>query len=119
MRNHLTTSLFTFIITVALTCTAAPASALPQSDPIGTVVAVRGVVKAISAEGESRRLAIKAPIFGEDSLTTGNRGRIQLLFADNTIMSLGQNTQMKIAEYHWRRWWYKPFHSYSTSWVNC
>ncbi|MDH3359549.1 MAG: FecR domain-containing protein, partial [Desulfobulbaceae bacterium] len=101
MRNHLTTTLFTLFACFTLILTASTGSALPQGDPVGKVVAVRGVVKAISADGKSRRLSTKAPIFSEDSLDTGNRGRIQLLFTDNTIMSLGQNTQMKIAEYHW------------------
>ncbi|MDH3393003.1 MAG: FecR domain-containing protein, partial [Desulfobulbaceae bacterium] len=101
MQNRLTTQLLILLITITFTCVASPALSLPQNDPIGTVVAVRGVVNAISADGQSRRLSIKAPVFGADSLETGKRGRIQLLFSDNTIMSLGQNTQMKIAEYRW------------------
>jgi len=75
-------------------------AARPQADPVGTVIALRGEVRAISAAGESRRLAIKGPIFAEDSLTTG-QGRVQLLFTDHTIISLGRNTKMEIAEYRW------------------
>lgn len=101
MRNRQSIALHIFLIGIALAMTAIPSQALPQTEPIGTVVALRGAVNAVTAAGESRALAIKAPVFAEDSIDTGNRGRIQLLFTDNTIMSLGQNTKMKIAEYRW------------------
>ncbi len=65
------------------------------------VVALRGQVTATSAEGISRRLKIKAPIYTTDKITTAKRGRLQIIFTDNTIISLGQNTTMVIKEYLW------------------
>ncbi|MDH4321835.1 MAG: FecR domain-containing protein [Desulfobulbaceae bacterium] len=101
MRNRQLISLHTILLGIAIILTATASHALPQTEPIGTVVAMRGAVNAVTAAGESRALAIKAPVYAEDSIDTGARGRIQLLFTDNTIMSLGQNTKMKIAEYRW------------------
>ena len=103
MRNHLPTTLLLFFLSVTVTFIPATGSASSDTDPIGTVVAVRGVAKATSADGKKRQLSIKAPIYKADAIETGARGRIQLLFTDNTIMSLGNNTQMKIAEYQWSK----------------
>jgi len=67
-----------------------------------TVVAVRGNVQAVNAIGEMRKLAVKSLIHNEDTIRTGKGGRIQIIFSDNTIYSLGQSSEMKIAEYKWQ-----------------
>lgn len=69
--------------------------------PIGQVVALRGQVIAVNAAGEQRRLAVQSKIFRADTVKTGRRGRVQLMFADNTLVSLGTNTDMAIADYRW------------------
>ncbi|PLX97553.1 MAG: hypothetical protein C0622_12825 [Desulfuromonas sp.] len=69
-------------------------------EAIGTVVAVRGEVSASNTSGE-RRLTLKSKIFLADTIRTGQNGRLQLLFKDNTLISLGAGTTMKIAEYEW------------------
>lgn len=70
--------------------------------PAATVVAVRGDVQAIDAGGKSRKLSISAPVFEEDTLQTDARSRVQIMFTDNTLVSLGTAATMKIVEYRWQ-----------------
>lgn len=72
------------------------------AEPVANVVALRGTVTAKNAKGVERPLAIKNPIFQDDVLKTGATGRLQLLFTDNSIISLGGASEMKIAEYRWQ-----------------
>ncbi len=81
---------------------AAPLFADEQQEPIGRVIAIRGKVTAINSEGISRTLSLKSPIFQKDTLKTGKRGRIQVMFTDNTIISLGRKSEMIISEYEWK-----------------
>jgi len=74
---------------------------LAEEKPIGLVVALRGVVTAVNTSGVPRRLAVQAKIYPADTIKTGSRGRVQLMFDDNTLVSLGTNTDMQIAEYQW------------------
>ncbi len=68
---------------------------------IGKVVALRGVVLAVSSiNQEKRRLNIKDQIFISETIQT-KQGRVQLMFKDNTLISLGRNTQMLIQDYLW------------------
>lgn len=94
-------SMLLFRLVLAVSLLALPGPVLSAAESVGTVVAVRGTVQAISATGEARRLTLKAPVYAEDSIATDSKGRIQLLFSDNTIISLGRNARMKIAEYRW------------------
>ncbi|MBW2646189.1 MAG: FecR domain-containing protein [Deltaproteobacteria bacterium] len=91
-------SVFSIIVVLALVFVP-PANA--QEKVVGSVVAVRGDVTAVDAGGISRRLSIKSAICLADTIKTGKRGRVQVMFDDNTLISLGQNSEMKIAEYEW------------------
>jgi len=81
-----------------LTGAAAVAAAEPE-EPIGMVAAVRGEVQALHAERGNRDLKPKDPLFRGDVIKTGERGRIQLTFPDNTVISLGRNSEMLLEEY--------------------
>jgi hypothetical protein len=72
-----------------------------KEEAIGTVVAVRGEVTAVAGSGAKRGLALKSPIFRDDTVRTGN-GRVQLMFSDNTLISLGRESEMVISEYDWQ-----------------
>lgn len=85
---------------VVSTVTPLPSPAAGGDDAVGSVVAVRGEVKATGPQGE-RLLAMKSPVFQSDRLRTGKGARIQLLFKDNTIISLGENSLLEIAGYEW------------------
>ena len=84
-----------FILPVDLT-------AAGPNDSIGSVVAIRGKVTAVSAAGAVRKLTLKASVYLKDTLKTEKRSRLQVMFLDNTIVSLGPNSEMKIAEYQWK-----------------
>lgn len=76
------------------------ASAEPQG--VATVIAIRGTVVAQNKSGTSRNLSLKSQIFREDVLKTGDSGKLQIMFTDNSIISLGRDSEMKIAEYRWQ-----------------
>jgi len=94
--------LHNLLIALFLVALCAVSSVAHDVEAIGKVVALRGEVNASSASGATRRLAVKMPVYLEDSIQTGNRGRVQILFSDKTIVSLGPKTDMRIAEYSWR-----------------
>ncbi len=77
------------------------APALADNKPIGMVVAVRGSVVAVDGRNQSRRLKLKSSLFRVDTVKTGARGRIQMMFKDNALISLGRNSIIKIADYAW------------------
>ena len=74
---------------------------LAVEKPIGLVVALRGEVTAVNTAGAQRRLAVQSEIYLADTIKTGSRGRVQMMFDDNTLISLGTNTDMLIADYQW------------------
>ncbi len=72
------------------------------ADPaIGKVVAVRGRVVAFGPDKKERPLVLKAPVFLHDTVQT-RQGRVQLMFEDHTLMTLGRNTHMEISAYSWK-----------------
>lgn len=83
----------------ALLLVSSPTHAATQ---VATVVAARGEVQALDAKGKGRSLAVQAPIYEDDTIKTGERSRVQIMFTDNTLISLGNASTMKIAEYRWQ-----------------
>ncbi len=98
-----TTGSILLLVALLLSC-AIPVFAANSSPgkAVATVVALRGKVVALNTGGEQRQLAIKGKIFQSDTIKTDARGRIQFLFTDNTIISLGQRAEMKIDKYQWQ-----------------
>jgi hypothetical protein len=70
-------------------------------EPAAMVVAIRGEAAAITPAGVSRKLAIKDPIFQKEIIKTGGRSRLQIMFNDNTIISLGSSSELKVVEHDW------------------
>jgi len=70
-------------------------------DAIGKVVALRGTAIALQPDSKSRILSLKSPVFKHDTIKT-TQGRLQLMFKDNTLITLGRNTEMSIEEYLWK-----------------
>lgn len=79
-----------------------PLQAQEPLQPVGFVVAIRGKAAAHDVQGNVRTLSMKSPVYEYDELKTGPRGRIQVLFSDNTIVSLGRKSTIEIAEYMWK-----------------
>jgi hypothetical protein len=71
-----------------------------QDEFIGKVVAMRGAVVAVAEDGQKRNLAVNAQVFVQDVIETGT-GRVQLMFKDNTLITLGRNTKMALTAYAW------------------
>lgn len=98
--NFLNLSIFFILLLLPFLCPAT-SQAKDETMAAATVIALRGSVQAIAATGETRTLAVKSPIKAGDTIKTGKTGRVQILFTDNTIYSLGRNSEMKISEYQW------------------
>src|SRR3989339_662519 len=72
-----------------------------QNMSIGKVVAIRGEILAENTDSIQRVLSINASVFLNDTIKT-RKGRIQLIFNDNTLMTLGNNTEIKLTKYSWK-----------------
>ncbi len=94
-------TLFCLSLLLVVCLAAVVSHAADELKPVGEVVALRGKVVATDSKGTSRKLAIKSPLFQADTIKTGKRGRLQILFTDNSIISLGPNTEAKISQYGW------------------
>ncbi len=97
------TAFFQTIVLLIMLCLAAPlSSAYAEIQGVATVVALRGTVVAQGKGGAARNLSLKSQIFQEDVLKTDKTGQLQIMFTDNSIISLGRDSEMKIAEYRWQ-----------------
>ncbi len=70
--------------------------------PVGTVVSISGKVWAQKST-QKRALSIKSPVMEKDRLTTGKNGRVQILFADDSILSLAPATTVTIKSFSFAR----------------
>lgn len=68
---------------------------------VGTVVALRGSALAESPGRPERPLLMKSAIYPGDRITTSIGSRLQIAFADNSMLSLGPDGEMVITEYEW------------------
>lgn len=99
--NHIKITLVLFLAISLLVGLSSDGLCAEETDSVASVIAVRGDVQAINKKGESRKLKIKTPLFLKDTIKTGKRGRLQIMFKDKTIVSLGSTSEMKISEYVW------------------
>ncbi len=76
-----------------------PLSAL-AAPPIGTVLLSLGANTAQDESGQIRTLQRQAELYSGDTLITGAKGRLQLRFSDDSLLSLKPNTVFRIADYH-------------------
>lgn len=74
---------------------ALPAYAAQQ---IGTVISIQPGVS-VEREGQSSPLALKDYIYLNDTLRTDSTGKVQVLFGDDSAVSLASNTVFAVAEY--------------------
>jgi len=99
MMNGIQHGLRVLSVVIVLLVLARPL--LADEKPVGSVVALRGQVAAVNSTGAIRSLAVKSKLYLVDTIKTGRRARVQMMFDDNTLISLGPNTVMQIAEYKW------------------
>ena len=75
-----------------------PCSAWSVSQKIGSVMAVTGDLTAESAEGK-RLLNVNSPVFIGDTLVSGPESRAQVIFLDETVISLGPSSTIILDSY--------------------
>lgn len=103
MIRRLSSAHFAVLGLVLFGLQGAPWTDAQESEPpVATVVAARGGVQAIAGDGATRQLQIKSPIHQGDTLKTGKRGRVQILFTDGTTISLGRNTVLEVSLYEYK-----------------
>lgn len=76
-----------------------PIPGATQPQPVGQVVWVKGSVKDISESNVSRALERRGVVFEKDTIVTDATGSGEVVFSDNTILSVNPNTQIKVDQY--------------------
>lgn len=90
-----------FAVLVSIMLAVIPSAAAADT-PIGRVAALRGSVTALNG-GQSRSLRTSGPVFEQDTIRTDARSRVQIIFTDNTIITLGVSSELTISRYVWDR----------------
>ena len=67
--------------------------------PIGMVVAIQGTVTATDSQNVVRTLAMKSEIELNDTIKTGAKSRVQIMMIDDSLVSVGESSEMVIDEY--------------------
>lgn len=75
------------------------AGAWAASEPIGMVVGSEGNPQAMAPAGPARHLAVKSAVFAHDVITTGAGARLQIMLNDDSLLSLGENSELVLDEY--------------------
>lgn len=83
-------------ILAALLMTAAPTLAL--ADAAGSALGVKPSADA-DHEGVTQTLKVGSDVFIGDLVKTGDKGQVQILFADNTKLVVGPHSSLKIEDY--------------------
>jgi len=70
------------------------------ADPVGNVVAMEGRVSAAAgSSGKVRPLGTGDPIYLNDVIKTAEKAKLQILFTDDTLFAMGENSEATISEY--------------------
>lgn len=76
------------------------ASAQPGPETIGEITAVQRTVSMVHAGSSvAVPLAARQSLLAGDTIKTGELARVQALFRDDTLLTLGQRTRVEISEY--------------------
>ncbi|MHB1948145.1 MAG: FecR family protein [Gammaproteobacteria bacterium] len=98
MKTQLFTRSLLFIVLTLFICV--QAGSAPQQPPtIGQIVWVKGDVKALGANQAARALQRRSPIFEKDTIVTDKTGTGEVVFTDNSIVSLQEDSQFRIDSY--------------------
>ncbi|MDR2869409.1 MAG: FecR family protein [Deferribacteraceae bacterium] len=75
-------------------------SAIAQQQEAGIVLAVNGDVRIESTGvGDSVPATVRSIIYQDDLIITGSDGRVQILFRDDTIMSISPDTELALEDF--------------------
>lgn len=97
------------VVVMALSlCFATPVSAADTQDnpplpkPVGRVVWVKGMLKAVMSNQEERTLQKTSVIYEKDTLITDDMSQAQIVFTDNTLMTFREGSKFFIKEYSYQ-----------------
>ncbi|MEM7403773.1 MAG: hypothetical protein AAF458_00710 [Pseudomonadota bacterium] len=80
-----------------------PVSAQQNNERVGVAAAVSGYVFKSSVSGQlGTRIRSGAPIFQGERITTGSKGRMQLLLTDQSVFTMGPRSSMVMDEYSYK-----------------
>ncbi len=85
---------FFFIATIALVS----AAHVQAAEPVGNVVSVEGKVE-IQRASVWQDAAVGAPVFVGDRLRTGRPGRMSVVFRDDSVITLAEESELTIDEH--------------------
>jgi hypothetical protein len=95
-------SVFTFFLGVVFSGYAYADDSVADSS-VGQVIWVKGIVKALQADGKSRDLARRSPVFAHDTITTDASGSGEVTFTDSSVLTLRSDTELKIDDYAYKK----------------
>lgn len=98
-----TASALSFLLTAASTLPpSAAAAAAPSMNSIGVAGAVKGLVKAIAASDRKkvgRVIESGKPLYLNEHVTTGPGGHLQIMLKDETIFTIGPDSDIVLDEF--------------------
>ena len=74
----------------------------PLPKPVGRVVWVKGVLKAVMENNEERILQKTSLIYEKDTLITDPASQAQIVFTDNSLMTFREGTKFVISQYSYK-----------------
>jgi hypothetical protein len=83
------------MIAITLLTTAAALAA----EPVGSIVSLSGKATATEQNGTVRTLELKSPVFLNDQIKTEAGSSLQMMFLDESVLSVGEQSEMTIDEY--------------------
>jgi hypothetical protein len=86
------------IVAIAAFVAYCAATSVLAADEIGHVSRVQNSAWALST-GTNRSLEPGSPVYTDDVLSTGNGARLEVVFADGTSLTLGQNAVIEVDGY--------------------
>lgn len=98
MKIQLFTRTLLFIVLALFIC-AQPGAAPQQPPTIGQIVWVKGDVKAMGPNQAVRALQRRSPIFEKDTIMTDKSSTGEVVFTDNSVVSLQQDSELRIDSY--------------------
>jgi hypothetical protein len=85
------------VFVLLLLCTISQA-AYASTAPIGKIIALAGEAIAIN-DSVSRELKLASEVFPKDTITTTDSGKLQIMFNDDTLLSIAPATEISIDDY--------------------
>ena len=86
------------IITLVLIFCLTANIAFAAEEPVGKIIALIGQATAVN-DTTSRKLELTSDIFPQDTITTSATGKLQIMFKDDTLLSVAPETRLTIDDY--------------------